>query len=107
MNDADYQLAVTHTLRQIEAAVENCGAEIDFELAGEILTLDFVNGSKIIVNKQGAVQQLWVAAKSGGFHYNWDGAARKWRNDQSGAELFVELTRLVSEQAGESVLLKS
>ena len=105
MNDADYQQAITATLRRVEEAVENCGADIDFELAGEILTLEFASGSKIILNKQGAVQQLWVAAKSGGYHYNYDGTAQLWRNDQSGAELFAELARLISEQAGEPVTL--
>lgn len=105
MNDADYEQAVSDTLRRIEQAVEHCGADIDFEMSGDILTLEFSNGSKIIVNKQGAVRQLWVAARSGGFHYNWDAASRQWRNDQSGVELFAELSRLVSEQASTTVSL--
>lgn len=103
MNDADYQAAVSATLQQIEQAVETCGVDIDFELAGEILTLEFTNRSKIIINKQGAVQQLWVAAKSGGYHYNYDSTTQLWRNNQSGAELFAELARLVGEQAGTTV----
>jgi CyaY protein len=107
MNDADYQQAITDTLRRIEQAVETSGADIDFELSGDILTLEFSNGSKIIINKQGAVQQLWVAARAGGYHYNWDATTRQWHNDQSGAELFAELARLVSEQAGEAIILGS
>jgi CyaY protein len=106
MNDADYQAAVSATLQQIEQAVETCGTDIDFENTGNILTLEFANGSKIILNKQGAVKQLWVAAKSGGYHYNYDGATRQWRNDQTGQELFGELARLVSEQTGEPVTLQ-
>lgn len=106
MNDADYQQAITDTLQRIEQAVEASGAEIDFEMSGDILTLEFTNGSKIIINKQGAVQQLWVAARAGGYHYNWDAASRQWRNDQSSVELFTELARLVSEQAGEAVTLE-
>jgi len=107
MTDADYQQAVTDTLQHIEQAVERCGADVDFEMSGDILTLEFANGSKIIINKQGAIQQLWVAAKSGGFHYNRDDATGQWRNDQNGMELFVELSKLVSEQAGEAVTLMS
>lgn len=106
MNDADYHQRATQTLLHIEQAIEASGADIDFENAGDILTLEFGNGSKLIVNKQGAAQQLWVAARSGGFHYGWDPASGSWRNDQTGAELFAELSRLVSEQAGEPVAIR-
>ena len=103
MNEAEFERQVTTTLRQIENAVENCGVDIDFENAGDILTLEFPDGSKIIINKQGAVGQLWVAARSGGFHYNFDAASGHWRNDQTGNELFADLSRLAGTQAGTSV----
>ena len=105
MNEAEFQNAATTILNRIEQAVEDSGADIDYENAGEILQLEFTNRSKIIVNKQAAASQIWVAAKSGGFHYSYDASTRQWRNDQSGAELFSELSRLVSEQAGEPVVL--
>ena len=105
MNEAEFHKTATATLLQIEQAIETCGIDIDFENAGDILTLEFENGSKIIVNKQGAAHQIWVAARSGGFHYDFDPATLKWRNDQSGAELFTELSRLTSEQAGMPVAL--
>lgn len=105
MNETEFENAVRTTLDRIEQAIEASGADIEFENAGEILELEFANRSKIIINKQGAAQQIWVAAKSGGFHYSYDDKASAWRNDQSGAELFSELTRLVSEQAGEKVKL--
>lgn len=105
MNEAEFHKIATVTLSRIEQAVETCDADIDFENAGEILQLEFANRSKIIINKQGAAKQIWVAAKSGGFHYSYDAGAQQWRNDQNGAELFGELSRLVSEQAGESISL--
>ena len=105
MNEADFNRAAAEILLRVEQAVEHSGADIDFEMANEILTLEFANASKIIINKQGAVRQIWVAAKSGGFHYRFDAAGGQWLNDQSGAELFSELSRLVSAQAGETVSL--
>jgi CyaY protein len=105
MNEAEFQHAAIAILNRIEQAVEACGADIEFENAGEILELEFTNRSKIIINKQSAAKQIWVAAKSGGFHYRYDANTQQWRNDQSGAELFSELSRLVSEQAGASVRL--
>ncbi|HWR88198.1 MAG TPA: iron donor protein CyaY [Acidiferrobacterales bacterium] len=105
MNEAEFHKLASVTLSRIEHAVETCGADIDFENAGEILQLEFTNRSKIIINKQGAANQIWIAAKSGGFHYSYDASTQQWRNDQSGAELFSELSRLVSEQAEESIRL--
>ncbi len=102
MTESEYNQLAGETLTRIEHALDECGADIDYDLgAGGVLELSFENGSKIIVNKQGAAQEIWIAAKSGGFHYGWkDGA---WRSARDGGELFADLGRLASEQAGEAV----
>ena len=105
MNEAEFHQQVTHTLLRIEQAVEDSGVDIDFENAGDILTLEFTNGTKIIINKQAAAHQIWVAARAGGFHYNFDAGKKLWINDQGGEELFAQLSRLASEHAGGSVSL--
>ncbi len=105
MNEAEFHKLAAATLSRIEQAVENCGADIDFENSGEILEIEFANHSRIIINKQGAASQIWIAARSGGFHYSFDEGAQQWRNDQNGAELFAELSRLMSQQAGTPVTL--
>ncbi|MHB8550492.1 MAG: iron donor protein CyaY [Acidiferrobacterales bacterium] len=99
MNEAEFNSKVEKTLQRIEQAVEASGADIEFENAGDILTLEFTDGSKVIVNKQGAATQIWVAAKSGGYHDSFQDAGAQWVNDQSGEELFAELSRIVSQQA--------
>lgn len=103
MNESEFDKRATDTLLQIEQAIEESGADIDFEAAGGILTLEFGNGSKIIINKQSAARQIWVAAKSGGFHYGFENS--RWINDQGGGELMSELSRLIREQSGEDVTL--
>lgn len=103
MTDAEFKRRYDATLLAMEQTIEASGADIEFETANDILTLEFPNRSKIIVNAQSAVHQLWVAARSGGFHFNFDAASGTWRNDQNGAELFAELARLASEQLGEPV----
>ncbi len=103
MNESEFDKKATDTLLRIEQGIEESGADIDFEAAGGILTLEFANGSKIIVNKQGAAKQIWVAAKSGGYHYGFvDG---RWTNDQGGGELMSELSRFIREQSDEEVNL--
>lgn len=104
MTETEFNRLVDDTLERIEGAVEQSGADIEYETAAGILTLEFEDDSKIIVNRQSATQELWVAAKSGGFHYRWvDGA---WRNTRDGSELFAALSICASQQSGSPVSLE-
>ena len=105
MNESDFNQLAEDTMTAIEEAVDDCGVDIDYDSAGGILTLEFGNGSQIIVNKQTPLSQLWVAARSGGFHFDYDAADQCWRLQGGGEELFSCLSRYCSEQAGEEVSL--
>jgi CyaY protein len=104
MNESEFLAAAERTLDAIESAVEACGADIEATRAGNVLTLELADGSKVVVNSQTPMRQIWVAARSGGFHYEWrDGA---WRDTRDGSELFAALSRIVSAQGGVPVLLR-
>jgi CyaY protein len=104
MNETDFEAQAGATLEALERALENCGEDLDFELkAGGILELEFDDGAKIIVNRHTAAREIWVAARSGGFHYRWDGQA--WRNTRDGSELLAALSGLISAQLGRGVRL--
>jgi CyaY protein len=106
MNESEFEALAGAALEKIERALEASGVEADFELkAGGVLEIEFEDGSKIIVNRHGAAREIWVAARSGGFHFRWDGAT--WRDTREGSELFAALSRLVSQQGGQSVILKA
>ena len=106
MNESEYTRLADETLRRIEHALEAVDDDLDFELApGGILEVEFENGSKIIINKQSATQEIWVAAKSGGYHYRWDGST--WRDTRSGDELFAALSGFASAQAGSEISLEA
>lgn len=101
MTESEFNKLADETLSRIEHALDESDADIDYEMNGGILELSFENGSKIIVNKQSANHEIWVAAKSGGFHFVWrDGA---WHDTRDGTELFAALGKYASEQAGEAV----
>ena len=106
MNESEFDRLADETLVAIEDAVEASGADIDYDSAGGILTLEFAGGSQIIVNKQAPLKQIWVAARSGGFHFGYDGDGQCWRLERKGDELFDCLSRYCSEQAGEDVVLE-
>jgi CyaY protein len=104
MEERDFETRAAQTLAAVEQALEAADVDADFELKeGGILQIEFEDGSKIIVNRHGAAREIWVAARSGGFHFRWDGAA--WRDTRDGAELFAALSRLVSQQLGRGVRL--
>jgi CyaY protein len=104
MNETEFDALAGQALARLEAALEASGVDADFELkeAG-VLEIEFADRSKIIVNRHGAARQVWIAARSGGFHFRWDGVA--WRDTRDGTELFAALSKLVSAQSGQPVLL--
>jgi len=104
MDERQFEALAGEALRSIERALDQSGVDADIELKeGGVLELEFGNGSKIIVNRHGAAREIWVAARSGGFHFRWDGAA--WRDTRDGSELFAALSKLVSAQSGTGVIL--
>jgi CyaY protein len=108
MSEKEFLDLAESTLNTIEAAMDRLNDEdiIDVECkrSGNVLEIEFIdNGSKIIVNSQAPMKELWVAAKSGGFHYKHrDGA---WINTRDGSELFAALSGLASAQGGASITL--
>ncbi len=104
MTDSEFLEAAEATLDAIEQAVEATGADIEITRAGNVLTLELADGSKVVVNSQAPMQQLWVAARSGGFHYGWKDSA--WRDTRDGSELFAALSRVLSAQGGEPMVLR-
>lgn len=104
MEDREFNSLADAALARIEAAIEDCGADLDFELqAGGVLELEFGDGSKIIVNRHSVAREIWVAARAGGYHFRWDGSS--WLDTRDGEELMKKLSRLASQQAGETVVL--
>jgi CyaY protein len=96
MNESEFHQAVDAILARIEAAAE--AVDLDSDLEAGILTLECPDASRIIVNRQTPNREIWVAARSGGFHF----ALREgeWRDTRSGEELFASLARVIEKQAG-------
>src|SRR6476620_7258640 len=101
MTDSDYLSRAEAVLASIEAALDDIDADIEAERNGNVLTLEFENGSKIIINLQPPMQEVWIAAKAGGFHFKYlDG---QWRDTRNGTEFYAALTDYATQQAGEPV----
>lgn len=105
MNDAEFEELAVRWLAEIERAVEASGVDVEIDSKdGGILELGFTDDSRMIINRHSAAREIWVAAKSSGFHYRWDGS--QWRDTRDATELFSALSRLVSAQSGTRVVLR-
>ena len=97
MTESEFHSAVDAVLARVERSVENLEG-VDVDLESGILTITCPDASRVIVNRQTPNREIWVAARSGGFHF----AAREgaWRDTRSGEELFASLARILGSQAG-------
>ncbi len=103
MSETEFLDLVDQTLDTIEAAMDRFNDEdvvdVECKRSGNVLEIEFIdNGSKIIVNSQAPLQEMWVAARSGGYHYKRVGG--EWRNTRDDSEFYAALSRMASEQGG-------
>lgn len=100
MDEAEFNQSVDTVLSRIERGIE--AADLDFETPADgILEIEFDDGSKIIVNRHGVAREIWVAARSGGFHFKPHGGA--WIDTKSGEDLYAKLASLIVAQGGDDV----
>ena len=105
MDEREFAERAERTLERIEVALEACGVDADVERKeGGVLEIEFSDRSRMVINRHGAAREIWVAARSGGYHFRWDGSA--WRDAREGGELFSVLSRLVSAQSGGAIELR-
>ena len=109
MTDLEYLDRAEALLASVEAGCdrinESTDADIDNQRVGGMVTLTFDDRSQIIVNLQKPLQEVWMAARSGGFHYKWDGTS--WRDTKLRSEFFSDLSRHASDQARTALAFSS
>ena len=99
MNETEFGALADAALARLDSALDACGADLDTQWSGGgMLEIEFADGGKLVVNRHFAAQEIWVAARSGGFHFRWDGV--HWRDTRDGGELFAVLSALITQQTG-------
>ena len=105
LQDTEYQAAAERVLaaieRQCDDWLQQGTIDIDTNRAGGLVELEFPNGSKIVVNKQPPLHEIWLAARNGGFHFKLVDAA--WRDTRDGVEFFARLSDEASRQGGKTL----
>lgn len=105
MNDSQYNLIAEDLLLAVEEAIEETGVDIDYEGVGGLLTLTFKNATKIIINKQAPLHEIWVATKFNGHHFHFEN--EEWVDKRGGGEFWQFLSHAVSVQADVEVTLSA
>jgi CyaY protein len=107
-----YQLG-SNLLQSIEVALEAADDELDLDLdverqGGNVINIRFRDKSVIVVNTQAPLHEIWVAAKSGGYHYRWAGTMAQplWLDTKTGRELLSDLSEFAGAQAGQPVKIQ-
>ncbi len=104
MSDINFEQRVEATFTAIEEAIDNCDADIDYENSSGVLTLTCENnGTQIIVSRQVAKSEIWVAARSGGYYCQW--SEQQWRCAASQETLQQLLSRVLREQLATELTL--
>jgi len=108
MTESEYLVLAEAVLNDIEIRLENIAdtSDVDIECtrSGNVLEIEFIDtDSKIIVNTQAPMQEIWMAARSGGFHYRFNG--QQWLDTRDGSELYAALSKVASLQAGSTITL--
>jgi CyaY protein len=102
MTEAEFLALYQQTLRRIEetveAAINDDDAAIDYESGNDMLTLTFSNRSVAIISRQSAIRQLWLAARSGGFHFDYDAGRGTWVCTTNGETLAQMLQQICRDQ---------
>ena len=105
MDESEFIMRTDAALKRIESAMDACGANCDYSQTVEgVFEIEFDDGSKIIVNRHETTQEIWVATRSGGFHFRWDGKA--WCDTKNNGELMAVLSDQVSSSMGKSIVLR-
>ncbi len=102
MNESEFLALADAIIDSIEEQAdiwfEKQDVDVEGTRNGNVLTLTFANGTQAVINSQAPMREMWVAARSGGFHYRMkDG---RWLDTRSGVELAEALSQICSEQAG-------
>lgn len=104
MTDSEFEALAEATIAALERAIEASALDAGIETKGAgVLEIEFSDGTKMVINRHTAAREIWVAARSGGFHFRHDGGA--WRDSRDGSELFAALSRLISAQSKIAVIL--
>jgi CyaY protein len=107
LSESDYDSVAQPELQALITSLDAIASdEIEAELASDILTIEFTDGTRYVINSHRAARQIWLAAERSAWHFDFRPAQKDWVAGKTGDELWSTLTRLISEKLGEPLTLR-
>lgn len=104
MDESIFVRLAADTLTHLDVELmEIDGVDVDHE--GDVVSLEFEDGSVYVVNSHRAARQIWLSAERAAAHYSYESEEKKWRSARTGTELFADLSELLTRKLGHSVSL--
>lgn len=100
MTESEYNEMIDDVFYLLEMRLDEIDSDMDYETGGGVLTLEFENGSTMVFSRQPPTKQLWLATRSGGFHFEYDPQAEDWRNTRDQTLFRPFVVQQMSEQGG-------
>lgn len=108
LSEEDYERRAFPELRALIDALDAIDDEsVDAELASDILTIEFDDGTRYVVNSHRAARQIWMAAERAAWHFDFVPEKQQWLSDKGGDELWATLESVIGRKLGHSVKLRS
>jgi CyaY protein len=101
LDEHRFDLLADEMLRRLEASLGNLDPDdCDVTLSMGVLTLEFGDGSRFVINSHRAARQIWMAANSRAWHFSVDPDQDRWYGDRQGEDLVQTVEQVVSEKIG-------
>ena len=101
MDTSDFHKLADTCLERVAQWLESFDPdEVDFSTPDGVVTLEFADGGKYVLNRQTASDQMWFAAGARAWHYDWDAARGEWRCDKDDHELFTAIAQAIGDKLG-------
>jgi CyaY protein len=105
ISEDDYVARALPELTALLEAIDAIDDNVEAELESDILTLEFADDSRYVINSHRAARQIWMAAERSAWHFDWNAARAAWIAEKTGDELWQTLTKLLSDKVGRTVTL--
>ncbi len=98
MTENEFNELADAVFARIERTLDRGDLDLEYTLDSGVMEIEFADDSKIVINRHAPNREIWVAARSGGFHYAWDQG--QWASRRDGSELFGKLAELIASGCG-------
>ena len=106
IDEKTFEKVADQSLKDLSRALDAATADFEADLESGILTIEFADGVKYVINSHRAAKQIWMAAERNAWHFDYRGDDAKWIAGKSGDELWTTIEAVLARKLGAAIALK-